>query len=593
MSSTASPLRRLLTYSSSQKKQVYLASLFSFLNKLFDIAPEILIGIAIDVVAQKEKSFLSQFGYETPWEQIVVLSIITLGIWICESAFEYLHLIYWRGLAQDIEHHLRIDTYSHIQNLDVSYFEDKSTGNLVSILNDDINQLERFLDGGANQLIQTAVAVIGVGAVFFYLSPDIAIVAFLPVPVIIIGAFYFQKRALPLYASVREKVGLLSQRLSNNISGILTIKSYTQETYEAERLEKDSRDYLQANKKAIAFSSAFIPVIRMAILCGFVATFLWGGYKVLNGELRVGSYGVLVFLTQRLLWPLTGLATTMDLYERAMASTRRILDLLQTPIQTHPGHRALSTTRGHFVFSNVDFQYATSSKILNNINLDIAPGKTTAIVGSTGSGKSTLLKLLFRFYEPTSGLITLDSEPLKDFNVTDVRRRIGYVSQDIFLFHGTVRENVLYGNMRASDEELFTASKLAEAHDFIMALPQGYDTVIGERGQKLSGGQRQRLSLARAILKNPDVLILDEATSAVDNDTEAAIQRSLAKVTKNRTTIIIAHRLSTIVHADKIYVLNHGRISEAGTHSELLENKQHYYHFWNVQTGQQIARPGS
>ncbi|MCC6138246.1 MAG: ABC transporter ATP-binding protein [Bdellovibrionaceae bacterium] len=588
MSSPASPLRRLLTYSSSQKNQVYLASLFSFLNKAFDIAPEILIGVAIDVVAQKENSFLSHFGYQTPWEQIVVLSIITLCIWICESLFEYLHLIYWRGLAQDIEHHLRIDTYSHIQNLDVSYFEDKSTGNLVSILNDDINQLERFLDGGANQLIQTAVAVVGVGAVFFYLSPDIAMVAFLPVPVIIIGAFYFQKRALPLYANVREKVGLLSQRLSNNISGILTIKSYTQEAYEADRLKQDSLDYLNANKKAIAFSSAFIPVIRMAILCGFVATFLWGGYKVLNGELRVGAYGVLVFLTQRLLWPLTGLATTMDLYERAMASSRRILDLLQTPIQMQPGHKTLTSTTGHYTFKNVNFQYASSGKILNNINLEISPGKTTAIVGSTGSGKSTLLKLLFRFYEPTSGAIILDNEPLHNYNISDVRRRIGYVSQDIFLFHGTVKENILYGNMKASSEELINASKLAEAHEFIMALPHGYDTVIGERGQKLSGGQRQRLSLARAILKNPDVLILDEATSAVDNDTEAAIQRSLAKVTKNRTTIIIAHRLSTIVHADRIYVLDRGNISESGTHSELLTNKHHYYHFWNVQTGQQI-----
>lgn len=587
MSSTASPLRRLYNYSSSHKSQVYLASLFSFLNKAFDIAPEILIGVAIDVVAQKERSFLARFGYVDPWDQIVVLAMMTLFIWICESVFEYLLLIYWRGLAQNVQHDLRIDTYSHIQNLDVSYFEDKSTGNLVSILNDDINQLERFLDGGANQLIQTAVAVVGVGAVFFALSPDIAVVAFLPVPVIIIGAFYFQKRALPLYANVREKVGLLSHRLNNNISGILTIKSYTQENYESDRIHKDSMDYLVANKKAIAFSSAFIPVIRMAILCGFVATFLWGGYKVLNGELRVGSYGVLVFLTQRLLWPLTGLATTMDLYERAMASTRRILDLLHTPILIEPGNISIASTKGHFRFQDVDFQYATGSTILNKINLEIVPHKTTAIVGSTGSGKSTLLKLLFRFYESTNGLITIDDRPLKDINVFDLRRLIGYVSQDIFLFHGTVKENILYGNMNANETELIDASKLAEAHEFILNLPQGYDTVIGERGQKLSGGQRQRLSLARAILKNPDVLILDEATSAVDNDTEAAIQRSLAKVTRNRTTIIIAHRLSTIVHADRIYVLDHGQISETGTHSQLIANKGQYHHFWNVQTGQQ------
>lgn len=587
MTTHTSPLSRLFKYSHIYKQQLYLASVFSFLNKVFDIAPEILIGIAIDVVTSKEQSFLSHFGFQTPWQQIIALSVLTLCIWICESVCEYLHLIYWRGLAQNVQHQLRTDTYSHIQNLDVSYFEDKSTGNLVSILNDDINQLERFLDGGANQLIQTATAVVGVGAVFFFLSTQIAIVAFLPVPIIIIGAFYFQKKALPLYSTVREKVGLLSQRLNNNISGILTIKSYSQELYEAQKIKQDSLDYLEANKKAIAFSSAFIPVIRMAILSGFIATFLWGGYKVLGGELRVGSYGVLVFLTQRLLWPLTGLATTMDLYERAMASTRRVLNLLETPIQMDIGHRPLQTTRGHFRFDNVQFKYASSTQILKNINLNILPNKTTAIVGSTGSGKSTLLKLLFRFYEPTSGVLFLDDVPIKEYSVSQLRRRIAYVSQDTFLFHGTVKENILYGNMDATDNQIVAAAKLAEAHDFIVSLSEGYDTLIGERGQKLSGGQRQRLSLARALLKTPDVLILDEATSAIDNETEAAIQRSLIKVTKDRTTIIIAHRLSTVVHADCIYVLENGQIVESGTHNELIHNKQQYYHFWNVQTGLQ------
>lgn len=351
---------------------------------------------------------------------------------------------------------------------------------------------------------------------------------------------------------------------------------------------KDSYAYLQSNRRAIAFSSAFIPVIRMAILCGFIATFLWGGYKVIHGELNVGSYGVLVFLTQRLLWPLTTLATTMDLYERAMASTRRILDLLQTPIVTVSGKLPLIKTEGHFLFQDVCFKYQTGPLVLKNIDLEIKPHKTTAIVGSTGSGKSSLLKLLFRFYEPTSGQIMLDGILLKNFDISQLRERIAYVSQDVFLFHGTVRENILYGNLNATDAQILDAAKLAEAHEFISRLPQGYDTMIGERGQKLSGGQRQRLSLARAIIKNPDILVLDEATSAVDNETEAAIQRSLTKVTKDRTTIIIAHRLSTIVHADTIYVLEQGHLVEKGTHTELLKNRQQYHHFWNVQTGQQM-----
>lgn len=579
------PLLRLLQFTKSHNRDLAFAGFFSFANKVFDIAPEILIGMAIDVVSSRENSFLASFGYSDPWTQILILSGLTLSIWIGESLFEYLHLIYWRGLAQNIQHDLRVDAYTHVQKLDLNYFEDKSTGNLVSILNDDINQLERFLDGGANQLIQTFTAVAGVGAVFFIISPSIASLAFLPIPVIIVGAFYFQNKATPLYAVVRDKVGSLASRLSNNISGILTIKSFTSEEKEAQSLREDSRNYVEANKKAIAVSSAFVPIIRMAILSGFLATFILGGWKVLHGELKVGSYGVLVFLTQRLLWPLTGLAATVDLYERAMASTRRVLDLLETPIQIISGQKKVKGIEGHFEFKNVDFKYSTGPTILKDLNVEIQPRKTTAFVGSTGSGKSSLVKLLLRFYEPSAGQILLDGVSLADYDISSLRSRVGFVSQDVFLFHGTVRDNILYGAPNATEDELIHAAKLSEAHNFIMALPERYDTIIGERGQKLSGGQRQRLSIARAVLKNPDVLILDEATSAVDNETEAAIQKSLQIISKNRTTIVIAHRLSTIVKADRIYVLEQGQVREFGDHRGLLQHGGFYKHLWGVQTG--------
>jgi ATP-binding cassette subfamily B protein len=579
-------LTRLIRYAKDDRKNAIWASIYSFANKVFDIAPEILIGFAIDVVVSKQNSFVARMGIEDPWHQVIALGVLTLVIWVCESLFEYLHLISWRNLAQNIQHKLRTDVYSHVQNLDMAYFEDQSSGNLVSVLNDDVNQLERFLDGGANDFIQTLTAVVLVGAVFIFISPTIAWVAFMPIPLVIVGAFYFQKRAVPMYAQVREKVGLLASRLNNNIAGILSIKSFTREAQQAQLLRDESLAYVQANHKAIAVSSAFTPIIRMAVLAGFLATFLLGGWKVLQGDLRVGMYGVLVFLTQRLLWPLTRLATTVDLYERAMASTRRILDLKQVPIEIVSGHFKPDKLKGTFVLKNVDFKYQTGGPVLKDISLHIPAKKTVAFVGATGSGKSTLIKLLSRYYEPTSGDVWLDARPLSDYDLQSLRQRIGLVSQDTYLFHGSVKENLLFGQLEASDEQLIEAATMAEAHDFIQALPEGYDTIIGERGQKLSGGQRQRLSIARAIVKNPDVLILDEATSAVDNETEAAIQRAMIHIAKNRTTIMIAHRLSTVVQADQIYVLEQGRIVQEGKHAQLLSQEGPYRQLWQVQTGQ-------
>ena len=585
-------LQRLLRYAAEFRPRIFLATICSVLNKLFDIAPEILIGMAIDVVVRQEGSFIaSGFGITDPWMQMLLLGGLTLAIWIFESIFEYLYLVLWRNLAQDLQHSMRLDAYGHVQQLDLAYFEDSSTGNLVSILSDDVNQLERFLNGGANNLIQVATTIVAVGGVFFFLSPLIALLAFAPIPVVILGAFWFQNRAMPLYAEVRERVGVLASRLSANISGIATIKSFATEKLEAERVRKDSEVYVEANRRAIVVSSAFIPVIRMAILAGFMATLLVGGWMTFEGALLVSSYSLLVFLTQRLLWPLTNLAETVDLYERAMASSRRILDLIEVPIaiRDRPDAMALKAVEGRIAYRHVDFAYADGPLVLRDIDLEIEPTRTVAFVGQTGSGKSSLIKLLLRFYEPQRGEILLDGVPLTRLRTDDVRRQIGLVSQDVFLFHGTIRENIAYGVPDASEAAILEAARAAEAMEFIDALPDGLDTVVGERGQKLSGGQRQRLSLARALLKDPAILILDEATSSVDNETEAAIQRSLAKISHSRTTLVIAHRLSTIVHADRIFVIDRGRIVESGTHAELLARGGIYSGLWAVQTGQEIV----
>lgn len=583
------PLGQLLHYSRPHRRQWLLASFYSVLNKLFDLAPPALIGLAVDVVVNPQISILARWGIAGLGPQLMAISAISAAIWGLESLFEYLYDCAWRNLAQTLQHELRLDAYDHLQKLDLGFFEERSSGELLSIINDDVNQLERFLDVGANEILQVITTVIVIGGMFFWYTPGVAWMAMLPIPFILWGSIAFQNWLAPRYGEVREKVGLLSARLTNNLGGIATIKSFTTEAYEWDRLRQDSEAYRHSNRRAIALSAAFIPLIRVLILLGFTAILFFGGLLVEKGTLAVGTYSMLVFLTQRLLWPITRLGQTLDLYQRAMASTRRVMGLLAEPIATHPGDRPPHLPiQGAIQLDRVSFAYRGRSPVLENLSLHIAPGETTAIVGATGSGKSTLIKLLLRFYEIQGGNITLDGVDIRTIHLGDLRQAIGLVSQEVFLFHGTVRENIAYGNPDATLEEITQAAKIAEAHDFITHLPQGYDTIIGERGQKLSGGQRQRLAIARAVLKNPPLLILDEATSAVDNETEAAIARSLQHITQNRTTIAIAHRLSTIRHAQRIYVMDRGQVAEQGSHGELIAQGGIYANLWNVQTGAQL-----
>ncbi len=598
------PFRRLFAYARQYRRDVWLASLCSVLNKFFDVLPEVLIGVAVDVVVHRKDSFLSRFGVSDPRTQIIGLAVVTVVIWVGESLFQYLYDVRWRNLAQNLQHELRMEAYRHIQKLEMTWFENVRTGNLMSILNDDINQMERFLNGGANDLIQIVTGSLLVGAVFFALAPRIALLALLPVPVIIYGAFWFQRRLAPRYARVREASGGLNARLNNNLLGVATIKAYTAEAFEAERIQDASDGYRSANREAIRLSAAITPIIRMAILAGFTVTLLYGGFMALQGRLGVGSYSVLVYLTQRLLWPMTRLAELSDLYQRSTASIKRVMDLVQTPIAIPYGGARLPATAvvGEIAFDHVDFAYdggaqsttkPTLHATLSDITLTIPPGHAVAFVGGTGGGKSTLVKLLLRFHEPRRGTIRLDGRPLGELDLEDLRRAIGYVAQDSFLADATVAENIAYGVPDVPRAAIVAAAVTAEAHDFVSAMPSGYDTQVGERGQKLSGGQRQRIALARAILKNPPILVLDEATSAVDNETEAAILRSLDRVVVGRTSIIIAHRLSTVRNADFIYVLEDGRIVEQGTHDDLRAAGGPYAALWRLQTGERPTPAGS
>jgi ATP-binding cassette subfamily B protein len=588
------PLLRLASYTRKYRGRVILAAVFSILNKIFDIMPPLLIGAAVDVVVRREDSFLAQLGVVEIIPQMVVLCALTLAVWVLESAFDYIRTVYWRELSQLIEHELRIDAYAHVQKLEMAYFEDRSTGGLMSVLNDDVNQLERFLDVGANDIIQIITTIVAIGGLYFAVAPEVAWLTFVPMPFIVWGSIWFQRHLAPRYMAVRQQVGMLNGQLANNLGGIATVKSFTAEEHEVNRIRRESNLYRDANRRAIRLSAAFVPIIRMAIVSGFIAIMYFGGLLALDGTLNIGLYSILVFMTQRLLWPLTHMGNTLDLYQRAMASTTRIFDLLDTSPRINDGRQVLplEQVQGEVVFDRVRFAYEGGQEVVRDLSLKIPAGETVAIVGATGAGKSTVVKLLLRLYDVTEGRILVDGHDLRNLHMTDLRKAIGFVSQDVFLFHGTARENILYGTFDATDAQIFEAAKIAEAHDFIMELPQGYDTIVGERGQKLSGGQRQRISIARAVLKDPPILILDEATSSVDNETEAAIQRSLERIAVGRTTIIIAHRLSTVRNADRIYVLENGMVSEHGRHEELISHGGLYAALWRVQMGERLRVAG-
>lgn len=586
-----SALARLWRYGRPYRRRVGWATVHSVLNKLFDLAPPLLIGLAVDVVANDGDALLDGLGMTTQRSQIVGIAVLTFIVWAFESLFEYFHNVAWRNLAQDLQHDLRIDAYGHVQELEHAWFQERSTGDLLAVLNDDVNQLERFLDIGANEIIQVLTTVVAVGAVFVILDPTVAVLAIAPMPLILYGSFWFQRKLEPRYEAVRAQAGFLNGQLANNLLGISTVKSFTAEGRETARIADESGRYRETNRRAITLSSAFTPLIRMAILVGFTGTMIWGGFEAIRGgTLTVGQYSVLLFLSQRLLWPLTQLGETFDQYQRAMASTNRILDVVDTEPQIVSGSTRLELTKGEgrVSFDDVTFSYDDAGAALDGVHIDLPAGSTTAIVGPTGSGKSTLVRLLLRFYDPDAGGVTIDGHDVRDLDLGDLRRLTGLVSQDVYLFHGTVRENIAYGRPDAGLEEVVAAATVAEVHDFVMGLPRGYDTIVGERGQKLSGGQRQRISIARAILKDPVILLLDEATSAVDNETEAAIQRSLDRISTDRTTLVIAHRLSTVRNADVIHVLDGGRIVEQGTHDELVMREGPYAALWAVQTGEAV-----
>ena len=545
----------------------------------------------MDLVVEKENSFVASLGFGSIESQVLFLGLITFIIWALESLFQYIYSIQWRGLAQMVEHEVRVSAYDHSQRLGLSWHEEQATGNITAILNDDVNQLERFLNDGVNQIIQVFVSTICIGFIFFYISPLIASIAVLPVPIIFLVSFLFQKKLSPKYKNVRDKVGALNSSVFNNLIGIQTIKSFMTFKHEKGRVSELSKEYQKENIGAISISSAFVPVIRMGVLAGFLGTILIGSHMALSGTLAVGSYSVLVFLTQRFLWPFTTLGTLVDDFERSMASSQRIFDLLNTDVHIpEPKNPTkLDNLRSDILFDSISFNYPGGQTLFHEFSMHIKSGTSVGIVGDTGSGKTTLAKLLLRLYDPVSGAIKIGDSDIKDVSIESLRNKIGVVNQETFLFDGSIRKNIAYGNKDCEEDDIIRAAEQSQCTEFISSLSDGYDTIIGERGQKLSGGQKQRLAIARAIVRQPDILIFDEATSSVDNKTERLIQKTFMDIKQDRTMIIIAHRLSTIRNCDNIFVIKNSRVHEQGTHDELMKNSNSFYaELWNIQTGKKL-----
>jgi ATP-binding cassette subfamily B protein len=583
------PVQRLMRYAGGSRRKVILATAFSVVAKVLNITPPLVIGLTLTILIRGGVGPLAAIGIVTVGGQLIFVACLAGLIWTAESLAQYVSSILWRRIAQDIQHELRLDAYAHVQRMEMARFDAGRTGDLAAILNDDVNQLAAFLNSGANELVHVVTNLVVVGPMFFLLAPSVAWAAVLPIPIIIWASFFYEEYTAPAYRAVRDKAGKVNSQIVTNLDGLATITSFTSEDFEVRRIRGLSDDYRASNERPDELSSMFTPAIRMAVLLGFGGTILAGGYEVILGIMGAGRLASMLALTQRFIWPLTTLGQTVDHYQRTAASIDRVLGLLDTEIETNDGTRPLDPKRvaGEVVMDRVTFGYDGHPPLFRDFRLTMRARRTTAFVGATGTGKTTIVKLLLRLHEIDGGSIRIDGVDIREYRRRDLRRAIGLMSQDVFLFDGTIRENIAYGTFDATQEEIQRAAELAEAHDFIAALPRGYDTQIGERGMKLSGGQRQRICLARVFLKNAPILILDEATASVDNETEAAIQRALKRVAQDRTTIVIAHRLSTIRHADDIYVLAEGgRIVEHGSHDALLALNGAYAGLWRVQTGE-------
>ena len=561
-------LSRVLSYLKPYSKQVTLTLFFAILTTLLDLVPPWLIKIIVDQLV---------VGEQVNWIYWAVGGLLVA--YFGRNFANYRRIVVNNKVEQKVVFDMRSEVYRALQKLSPKYFENRSTGELMSRVNDDVNYVERIFIDGVEQVVTAVLTLIGITLILFYLHWKLALLALLPIPLLVLGASKYTTRAHSLYHLVRERAAKMNAALQDSISGIRETHAFNRQLHEIQRFNQRSQDYCDGTLKVMRLWAIYSPSMMFLGSLGTVFILLYGIGLVQAGAITVGSLVAFIGYLALFYTPINQLHSVNHMLQHALASGDRLFEIIDAvpDIRDTPNAILPSTNvQGAIEFEHVSFSYIQGKPTLKDISFRIEAGEEIALVGHTGSGKSTLVKLLMRFYDVNSGSIRIDHHDTKNLKLTFLREQIGLVSQDPFLFNGTVAENILYGDVEASRDRVVQAAESAHADDFIRNLPEGYDTLVGERGVKLSGGEKHRIAIARAFLKNPPILVLDEATSTVDTETEAKIKDAIKHLMASRTTLIIAHRLSTLENADRIMVLKDGHLVESGTHDDLISRDSEY-----------------
>jgi ABC-type multidrug transport system fused ATPase/permease subunit len=568
-------LLRVLHYLHPYRRLALLTLLAAACATAMELFPPWLIKVVIDEVIQGKQMAL------LPW----VLAGLTLSYGL-KTIFASLRIRLNNRLEQTVVHDLRSHVFSALQRLSINYFENRSTGEIMSRVTNDTEHVERIFIDGLEGALTASLTLIGITSMLFFLNWKLALLSLLPIPLLMVSASWFTKTVHGYYHHIRKGSGELSSYLQDSLSGIRETMGFSKQSYEQQRFDRLSRIYSDSNLKAMYLWSLYSPGMMFLGSLGTVLIIWYGAGEVHDGRLTLGE--LVLFLSYLALFyvPINQIHSVNHMLQHALAASERVFEVLDTvpDVRDRPGVVApLARVRGEVKFERVTFHYRPDVPVLKGLTVSVRPGERVALVGPSGAGKSTLVKLLMRFYDVTGGAILIDGTDLRDLPLAFVRDHIGFVQQEPFLFNGSVRENILYGDLTATEQRLEIAARAARAHEFIVELPEGYETWIGERGIKLSVGQKQRVSIARVLLKNPPIVIFDEATSNIDTETEVKIRDALNELTKGRTTIIIAHRLSTLHDADRILVMDEGRLVEQGRHDELLSRGGLYAALYEAQ----------